>query len=263
MIARTDAAHRHLSQQFHAHSIHRVYLALVAGAVARGGLVDAALGRDRRDARRVSPRSDAARRAVTEYRVAERLGPGATLLEVRPRTGRMHQIRVHLASIGHPVLGDATYGAPSADHDLAGPCCTQRRWASSIPSRAATRSSGPRCRPIWRAPSRAGAPPSPSPRRELRRSPTGARAARRRGVRAGIAGGSGTACSRPADRDAEALAAGRRQPEIAPPSRRGRSRARRACPTAPSAWSSCHTRMSRTPYQPGSTSVRMAEATGR
>ena len=57
VIARTDAAHRHLSRQFHAHSIHRVYLALVAGAVARGGLVDAALGRDRRDARRVSSRS--------------------------------------------------------------------------------------------------------------------------------------------------------------------------------------------------------------
>ena len=121
VIAKTDAAHRHLSQQFHAHSIHRVYLALVAGAVARGGLIDQALGRDTRDARRISLRSAAPRRAVTEYRVAERLGPDATLLEVCPRTGRMHQIRVHLASIGHAVLGDLSYGAMPADPALGRP----------------------------------------------------------------------------------------------------------------------------------------------
>ncbi len=121
VIAKTDAAHRHLSRQFHAHSIHRVYLALVTGAVVRGGLIDQALGRDTRDARRVSPRSAALRRAVTEYRVAERLGPDATLVEVRPRTGRMHQIRVHLASIGHAVLGDLSYGAMPADLALGRP----------------------------------------------------------------------------------------------------------------------------------------------
>jgi 23S rRNA pseudouridine1911/1915/1917 synthase len=55
---------------------------------------------------------------MTEYRVAERLGPEATLIEARPRTGRMHQIRVHLASIGHAVLGDASYGATPADPTL-------------------------------------------------------------------------------------------------------------------------------------------------
>jgi 23S rRNA pseudouridine1911/1915/1917 synthase len=58
---------------------------------------------------------------VTEYRVAERLGPDATLVEVRPRTGRMHQIRVHLASIGHAVLGDLRYGAMPADSALGRP----------------------------------------------------------------------------------------------------------------------------------------------
>jgi len=121
VIAKTDAAHRHLSRQFRAHSVHRVYLALVVGAVRRGGLIDQGLGRDTRDRRRVSVRSAAPRRAVTEYRVAERLGPDATLVEARPQTGRMHQIRVHLASIGHAVLGDASYGAAPVDPSLSRP----------------------------------------------------------------------------------------------------------------------------------------------
>jgi 23S rRNA pseudouridine1911/1915/1917 synthase len=89
--------------------------------VRRGGLIDQGLGRDTRDRRRVSTRSAAPRRAVTEYRVAERLGPDATLVEARPKTGRMHQIRVHLASIGHAVLGDPSYGAGPADPELGRP----------------------------------------------------------------------------------------------------------------------------------------------
>ena len=121
VIAKTDAAHRDLSRQFRVHSVHRVYLALVAGGVRRGGLIERALGRDPRDRRRVSTHSPVTRRAATEYRVAERLGPDATLVEARPRTGRTHQIRVHLASIGHPLLGDASYGAVPADPELVRP----------------------------------------------------------------------------------------------------------------------------------------------
>ena len=121
VIAKTDAAHRDLSRQFRAHTVHRVYLALVAGVVRRGGVIDLAVGRDTRDRRRVSGRSAAPRRAVTEFRVAERLGSDATLVEARPRTGRMHQIRVHLVSIGHPVLGDTAYGLAPPDPTLARP----------------------------------------------------------------------------------------------------------------------------------------------
>ena len=121
VIAKTDAAHRDLSRQFHVHSVHRVYHALVAGAVKRGGLIELDLGRDLGDRRRVSGRSAALRRAVTEFRVAERLGPEATVVEVRPRTGRMHQIRAHLAAIGHAVLGDPVYGRGQADPTLIRP----------------------------------------------------------------------------------------------------------------------------------------------
>jgi 23S rRNA pseudouridine1911/1915/1917 synthase len=121
VIAKTDAAHRDLSRQFHVHSVRRVYHALVAGAVERGGLIELDLGRDLADRRRVSGRSAALRRAVTEFRVAERLGREATVVEVRPRTGRMHQIRAHLAAIGHPVLGDPVYGRGQADPTLTRP----------------------------------------------------------------------------------------------------------------------------------------------
>jgi 23S rRNA pseudouridine1911/1915/1917 synthase len=113
-IARTLSALRSLSAQFKNRSVQKRYLALVAGVIKKGsGTIDAALGRHVRERKKISVHTNKAREAVTLYRVRERFKQ-ATLVEVEIKTGRTHQIRVHMAHIGHPVLGDRVYGGARA-----------------------------------------------------------------------------------------------------------------------------------------------------
>jgi 23S rRNA pseudouridine1911/1915/1917 synthase len=110
VVARSEAVHRALKAALAARALHRHYTALVDGhPSARTGTIDAPIGRDRRDRLLVSLDSEIAREARTHFTV-ERLLPQAALLEVELDTGRTHQIRVHLAAIGHPVCGDPQYG---------------------------------------------------------------------------------------------------------------------------------------------------------
>jgi 23S rRNA pseudouridine1911/1915/1917 synthase len=113
LAARTDVAHRALAAQFAARKVEKVYLALVHGRVASdSGRIDKPITRDPRRRVRMTARLRTGRSAVTEYRVLRRFDR-FTFLEIRILTGRTHQIRVHLSSVGHPVAGDRLYGAPA------------------------------------------------------------------------------------------------------------------------------------------------------
>jgi 23S rRNA pseudouridine1911/1915/1917 synthase len=116
VVAKNDVAHRKLVEQFSSRQVHKTYLALVHNwPKADEGTVVDPIGRDPRNRTRMSTAGIDARTAVSHYKVVERLltpyGRFA-LVEVRIETGRTHQIRVHMSSIGHPVVGDSLYGAP-------------------------------------------------------------------------------------------------------------------------------------------------------
>lgn len=126
IAAKNDFAHQCLAAQLSDHSLARVYECVVRGRVRDDqGTVDAPIGRCPADRKRMAVTDKNSRPAVTHYRVLARYN-GYTLLECRLETGRTHQIRVHMAHIGHPLLGDYTYGAPSPDKGLEGQCLHAR-----------------------------------------------------------------------------------------------------------------------------------------
>ncbi|MCS6897333.1 MAG: RluA family pseudouridine synthase [Nitrospira sp.] len=111
VVAKTDHAHRHLAAQFQHHTITRVYEALVWGNPRKNrGVIAMAIGRDVKERKKFSPRTTRPKESITEYHVERRYGTMAAHLLLYPRTGRTHQLRVHLQSLGHPILGDSTYG---------------------------------------------------------------------------------------------------------------------------------------------------------
>lgn len=112
VVAKNDRVHHFLARQFKSRKVEKHYLALVYGRVERRkGTIDVAIGRDPWLRTKVSPRSRVARPALTQYELIRTVGEQFSYLRVILHTGRTHQIRVHFQHIGHPVVGDETYGA--------------------------------------------------------------------------------------------------------------------------------------------------------
>ena len=120
IVCKNDKAHNALAEQLKEHSITRKYRAIVCGNLKEDeGTVDAPLGRHPQDRKKMAIVRTGGKRAVTHYRVLERFG-NYTYIECQLETGRTHQIRVHMASLGHPLLGDEVYGRAKSPFKLEG-----------------------------------------------------------------------------------------------------------------------------------------------
>jgi 23S rRNA pseudouridine1911/1915/1917 synthase len=116
-VAKSESVHRALQELIRGRELEREYLALVDGRPARSGTIEAPVGRDRASRALISTHTDAPREARTHFEVVEEL-PRTSLLSVKLETGRTHQIRAHMAAIGHPVVGDSQYGGGRAGQRL-------------------------------------------------------------------------------------------------------------------------------------------------
>lgn len=120
VVCKNDRTHNHVAEQLKAHTITRRYIAVVKGVIQEEeGTVDASIGRHPVDRKKMAAGVKNGKPAVTHYRVLQRFA-GHTLIECRLETGRTHQIRVHMASIHHPILGDTVYGAAKDPYHLQG-----------------------------------------------------------------------------------------------------------------------------------------------
>lgn len=127
IVAKNDTAHRGLAEQIKAHSFTRAYETVVHGNIKTdGGTIDAPIGRHPSERKKMAVTEKNSRAAVTHYHVLERFG-SFTHLSVTLETGRTHQIRVHMAYIGHPVAGDEVYGPKKPEKGLSGQCLHARK----------------------------------------------------------------------------------------------------------------------------------------
>ena len=116
LVAKTDAAHRDLATQFSSRKVEKTYLALVEGTLTGIGHIEKPITRDPGNRARMTARLTTGRHAITDWKAIEHFR-GFTLLEIRIGTGRTHQIRAHMAAMGHPVAGDRLYGAKASPWD--------------------------------------------------------------------------------------------------------------------------------------------------
>jgi len=138
IIAKNDKAHLYLSEQLKDHTLARTYEAIVIGGLKEDrGTVNAPIGRSLKDRKKMAIVSDG-RHAVTHYEVIARY-PGYTHIRCKLETGRTHQIRVHMASLGHPIVGDEVYGPSKSKFDLQGQCLHARELTFLHPSDGQTR----------------------------------------------------------------------------------------------------------------------------
>jgi 23S rRNA pseudouridine1911/1915/1917 synthase len=110
VVAKNDAAHQELARQFHDREVEKEYVGLVWGNVQAGRRIDAPIGRDPVNRKKMSAKTRRSREAVTRIVRAYHINPAVTLAQIAIHTGRTHQIRVHLSAIGHPIVGDSLYG---------------------------------------------------------------------------------------------------------------------------------------------------------